>query len=99
MGSELLSYRPCFALTASQHQFSVIRSAGQSGYNFVNPPRRDVVNIGDVNDNVTIRFVTDNVSAASLCLPTPLTEYPSKAGPWFLHWYAAGPLESSLSGC
>lgn len=28
------------------HAFSVIRSAGQSTYNFVNPPRRDVVSMG-----------------------------------------------------
>jgi hypothetical protein len=33
-----------------------------SGYNFVNPPRRDVVSTGGPTDNVTIRFVTDNVS-------------------------------------
>jgi iron transport multicopper oxidase len=42
------------------HPFSVIRSAGQSGYNFINPPRRDVVSMGNPGDNVTIRFVTDN---------------------------------------
>lgn len=49
-----------------QHAFSVIRSAGSSTYNFVDPPRRDVVNIGSsVNDNVTVRFTTDNVSYAS----------------------------------
>jgi iron transport multicopper oxidase len=29
-----------------QQSFSVVRGAGQSGYNFVNPPRRDVVNTG-----------------------------------------------------
>ncbi|KAJ8508845.1 hypothetical protein ONZ45_g8915 [Pleurotus djamor] len=51
------------------HAFSVVRSAGSSNYNFVNPVRRDVVSIGlpSDNDNVTIRFVADN------------------AGPWFLH--------------
>ncbi|KAI3621083.1 laccase [Moniliophthora roreri] len=42
------------------HAFDVIRSAGSSTYNFVNPPRRDVVNIGQASDNVTIRFRTDN---------------------------------------
>ncbi|KAH9951951.1 laccase [Amylocystis lapponica] len=44
------------------HSFSVIRSAGQpeSFTNFVNPVRRDTVNIGQAGDNVTIRFVTDN---------------------------------------
>jgi len=42
------------------HDFSVIRSAGNSTYNFVNPVRRDVVNIGQNGDNVTIRFETNN---------------------------------------
>nr|BAI66147.1 laccase [Pleurotus salmoneostramineus] len=42
------------------HAFDVIRSAGSTNYNFVNPPRRDVVSTGNVGDNVTIRFVTDN---------------------------------------
>jgi iron transport multicopper oxidase len=42
------------------HVFDVIRSAGMSNYNFVNPPRRDVVSNGIQGDNVTIRFVTDN---------------------------------------
>lgn len=37
-----------------------MRAAGQSDYNFVNPPRRDVVNLGGASDNVTIRFKTDN---------------------------------------
>lgn len=42
------------------HAFSVIRSAGSSSYNYVDPVRRDVVSTGLVGDNVTIRFVTDN---------------------------------------
>ncbi|KAJ7127169.1 laccase 1 [Mycena epipterygia] len=43
------------------HAFHVIRSAGNSSYNFVNSPIRDVVSTGpDTTDNVTIRFVTDN---------------------------------------
>ncbi|CAK5274943.1 unnamed protein product [Mycena citricolor] len=42
------------------HAFDVIRSAGSSTYNYVNPARRDVVNIGTTGDNVTIRFFTDN---------------------------------------
>ncbi|KAJ7258658.1 laccase 1 [Mycena rebaudengoi] len=43
------------------HNFHVIRSAGNSSYNFVNPVIRDVVSTGPaVTDNVTIRFVTDN---------------------------------------
>ncbi|KAJ3829467.1 laccase 1 [Lentinula raphanica] len=42
------------------HSFSVIRSAGSSDYNYVDPVRRDVVSTGAVDDNVTIRFTTDN---------------------------------------
>ncbi|KAF9022011.1 laccase [Hymenopellis radicata] len=42
------------------HTFDVVRSAGSSAYNYENPPRRDVVNIGTTGDNVTIRFTTDN---------------------------------------
>jgi iron transport multicopper oxidase len=42
------------------HSFSVVRSAGQQTYNFVNPPQRDVVNTGQSGDVTTIRFVTDN---------------------------------------
>ncbi|KAH9963709.1 laccase [Lactifluus volemus] len=42
------------------HSFHVVRSAGNSTYNFVDPVIRDVVNIGEEGDNVTIRFFTDN---------------------------------------
>ncbi|KAF8474377.1 laccase [Russula ochroleuca] len=42
------------------HSFSVVRSAGNSSYNFDNPVIRDVVSIGNTGDNVTIRFFTDN---------------------------------------
>ncbi|TEB22071.1 laccase 2 precursor [Coprinellus micaceus] len=42
------------------HTFHVVRSAGSSAYNFVNPVERDVVSIGAAGDNVTIRFRTDN---------------------------------------
>ncbi|THH13854.1 hypothetical protein EW146_g6418 [Bondarzewia mesenterica] len=43
------------------HSFSVVRSAGNDSYNFANPVRRDVVNIGTTqNDQTTIRFYTDN---------------------------------------
>ncbi|KAK1222348.1 hypothetical protein PQX77_014798 [Marasmius sp. AFHP31] len=42
------------------HSFDVIRSAGSTTYNYVDPPRRDVVDIGVPGDNVTIRFKTDN---------------------------------------
>ncbi|KAH9963959.1 laccase [Lactifluus volemus] len=42
------------------HNFHVVRSAGNSSYNFDNPVIRDVVSIGDTGDNVTIRFFTDN---------------------------------------
>ncbi|KAI9450889.1 Cupredoxin, partial [Lactarius psammicola] len=42
------------------HPFHVVRSAGNSMYNFDNPVVRDVVSMGSDNDNVTIRFFTDN---------------------------------------
>ena len=43
------------------HNFWVIRSAGNSSYNFENPIVRDVVSLGnDPADNVTIRFQTNN---------------------------------------
>ncbi|KDR80996.1 hypothetical protein GALMADRAFT_264934 [Galerina marginata CBS 339.88] len=42
------------------HNFAVVRSAGSGSYNYEDPIRRDVVSIGGVNDNVTIRFQTDN---------------------------------------
>jgi len=42
------------------HNFHVVRSAGNASYNFVDPVIRDVVSIGDMGDNVTIRFFTNN---------------------------------------
>lgn len=42
------------------HTFSVIRSANSTRYNYENPVRRDTIDTGLENDNVTIRFVTDN---------------------------------------
>ncbi|KXN87073.1 Laccase-1 [Leucoagaricus sp. SymC.cos] len=43
------------------HTFDVIRSAGNSSLNFVNPVRRDVVSTGgSTSDNVTFRFSTNN---------------------------------------
>ena len=35
----------------------MVRSAGTTEYNYVNPVRRDTVSIGLAGDNVTIRFV------------------------------------------
>ncbi|EJC98402.1 type-2 Cu-depleted laccase [Fomitiporia mediterranea MF3/22] len=42
------------------HTFDVIRVANSTEYNYVNPVRRDVVSVGNVGDEVTLRFVTDN---------------------------------------
>ena len=42
------------------HTFYVVRSAGNSTYNYDNPILRDVVSIGSSGDEVTIRFVADN---------------------------------------
>ncbi|KAI0673731.1 laccase [Trametes maxima] len=51
------------------HVFAIVRSAGSTTYNYVDPIFRDVVSTGTpaAGDNVTIRFRTDN------------------PGPWFLH--------------
>lgn len=38
----------------------MVRSAGSNVYNYDNPVRRDVVNIGGPGDMTTIRFKTDN---------------------------------------
>ena len=43
-----------------QHTFAVVRSAGSTAYNYVDPVWRDVVSTGTPGDNVTIRFRTDN---------------------------------------
>nr|WGJ61553.1 laccase 12 precursor [Cerrena unicolor] len=42
------------------HNFHVVRSAGQTTHNYIDPIVRDVVNTGASPDNVTIRFTTDN---------------------------------------
>ncbi|KAJ7512212.1 laccase 2 precursor [Mycena galericulata] len=43
------------------HNFFVVRSAGNSTYNYVDPIIRDVVSTGPATtDNATFRFVTDN---------------------------------------
>ncbi|KAG2096667.1 laccase [Suillus cothurnatus] len=42
------------------HSFVVVRSAGSSGYNYVDPVVRDTVSAGSFGDYATIRFITDN---------------------------------------
>ncbi|KAI5123466.1 hypothetical protein M0805_008836 [Coniferiporia weirii] len=42
------------------HNFDVVRVAGSTEYNYVNPVRRDTVSIGGEYDNVTFRFTTNN---------------------------------------
>ncbi|KAJ7641894.1 laccase 1 [Roridomyces roridus] len=43
------------------HNFWVVRSAGNTSYNYVDPVIRDVVSTGpDATDNATFRFVTNN---------------------------------------
>ncbi|KAI0297792.1 laccase [Multifurca ochricompacta] len=42
------------------HAFHVVRGAGNSTYNYVDPVIRDVVSMGKTGDNLTIRFFTDN---------------------------------------
>lgn len=42
------------------HSFDVVQSAGNSSFNYVNPVRRDVVSSGLQNQQMVIRWVTDN---------------------------------------
>ncbi|KAG1817934.1 laccase [Suillus subaureus] len=42
------------------HSFDVVQSAGNSSFNYVNPVRRDVVSIGNQDQQMVIRWVTDN---------------------------------------
>nr|VWO94029.1 Laccase (Putative laccase) [Ganoderma boninense] len=58
--SSFATLTPPLTTRKRQHTFYVVRSAGQTDYNFANPPQRDVVNVGEVGDNVTIRFTTNN---------------------------------------
>ncbi|KAF9255623.1 laccase [Marasmius fiardii PR-910] len=72
------------------HPFSVIRSAGSTDYNFVDPVRRDVVASGTLDtDNVTIRFFTGTGNRAG--------GSGSSAGPWFLHCHIDRHLEAGLA--
>ncbi|OAX41114.1 laccase [Rhizopogon vinicolor AM-OR11-026] len=42
------------------HSFDVVQSAGISSFNYLNPVRRDVVSSGLQNQQMVIRWVTDN---------------------------------------
>ncbi|KIY47813.1 laccase [Fistulina hepatica ATCC 64428] len=42
------------------HTFSVIKAAYSDEVNYVNPPRRDTVNAGPIDDYAIIRFTADN---------------------------------------
>ncbi|PPQ88840.1 hypothetical protein CVT25_010439 [Psilocybe cyanescens] len=68
------------------HSFSVVRSANtpedpMPGYNYIDPVRRDTVNLGDADSgsNVTIRFTTDN------------------PGPWIFHCHIDWHLERGMA--
>ncbi|KAG1810914.1 laccase [Suillus subaureus] len=58
--SEMAPNDSIYSLPRNKHKFAVIRSAGSSRYNYVNPVLRDTVNTGFLGDYVTIRFITDN---------------------------------------
>ena len=53
----------------------MVRSAGTTEYNYVNPVRRDTANIGLAGDNVTIRFVV-----------SPLRVFSSWLSVWLAVW-------------
>ncbi|KAG1721403.1 laccase [Suillus lakei] len=42
------------------HSFDVVQSAGNSSFNYANPVRRDVVSVGTQDQQMVIRWVTDN---------------------------------------
>ncbi|KAG1872898.1 laccase [Suillus subalutaceus] len=42
------------------HAFDVVQSGGASGFNYLNPVRRDVVSSGNAGQQMVIRWVTDN---------------------------------------
>ncbi|KAG1739158.1 laccase [Suillus paluster] len=42
------------------HTFDVVQSTGYDSFNYVNPVRRDVVSIGVENQQMVIRWITDN---------------------------------------
>ncbi|KAF9259959.1 laccase [Marasmius fiardii PR-910] len=70
------------------HPFSVIRPAGVTDYNFVDPVRRDVVASGtQTTDNLTIRFFTGTGNRGG----------GSSAGPWFLHCHIDRHMEAGLA--
>jgi len=50
-------------LGEAPYSSNLVRSAGNSSYNYDNPILRDVVNMGALGDEVTIRFVADNLGA------------------------------------
>ena len=71
----------------------MVRSAGTTEYNYVNPVRRDTVSIGLAGDNVTIRFVVSPLRVfsswlsvrLSICHMSSRTLQTDNPGPWFLH--------------
>ncbi|KAF7332629.1 Laccase 3 [Mycena kentingensis (nom. inval.)] len=50
------------------HNFFVVRSANSSEYNYIHPVIRAVVHTGFSGDNVTFRFVTDNLDLSHIDL-------------------------------
>ena len=53
----------------------MVRSAGTTEYNNVNPIRRDTVSVSLAGDNVTIRFVVSPLRVFSSCLFACLSVY------------------------
>ncbi|KAJ7444378.1 laccase 13 [Mycena galericulata] len=79
------------------HTFHVIRSAGNSTYNFKNPVIRDVVSTGpDTTDLTTFRYSSGSPSSAGTeaMLCRFVTD---NAGPWFLHYHIDWHLDACLS--
>ncbi|KAF7364189.1 Laccase I [Mycena sanguinolenta] len=79
------------------HNFHVIRSAGNSTYNFANPVIRDVVSTGLLpTDLTTFRYFV-LINPYPSVLTTSRRFVTDNAGPWFLHCHIDWHLEVGLA--
>ncbi|KAJ7617283.1 yellow laccase [Roridomyces roridus] len=79
------------------HNFHVVRSAGNSSYNFVNPVRgRCIVSI-PTNQPTSSPSATSSPPALPPPTMSPSVSSPDNAGPWFLHCHIDFHLEIGLA--
>ncbi|KZS88992.1 laccase [Sistotremastrum niveocremeum HHB9708] len=76
------------------HNFDVIRSAGQTDFNYVNPPRRDVSSpVPFIPDNAEAEFQVVAVNSGNVTFRFK-TDNP---GPWILHCHIDWHLKQGLA--